>query len=748
MTRSKAHIHSSVGLGILLATGTFLGESAEAQQEAQQTTGAQLEEIIVTASRREETLQNAAVAVTVLDVGALADAGLTGLPELLGFVPGVSVVDSGGNFNSTVYIRGINAVLAAGVATYVDEIPFGSSTVYSNPAPLDGTLLDIDSLNVLKGPQGTLYGASAMGGILKYDTREASLEDWTGSVSADLSDTSGGGLNQLYRVNGNGPVASDSLGVSFTGFWSDADGYIDNVAIPRDGWDDYEYYGGSGSVRWAATDKLEFTLQGLYQNSTQDGLATIQAYYADGETDDDIGDAGEPWFGEYETGEADINPSEFDASMVGLTIDYDFSFGTLTSVTSAQELQYVVTQDFTAAYGPVADFFFPGNAPHSSVIFTGDQGFEKFTQELRLTSLSNDTFEWIVGAYFADEEGHNIQRLDTIPVEDFYFANFPSNYEELSMFATGTYYFTPDFDMSLGIRYADYSNDVELTTIGPLIAPIALTSIDDEVTNYLLNVRWRTGDNTSVYGRIATGYRPGGANFLLLDPGTGEPLTNPFFDADSLTSYEAGVKGTVGDGRLGYDLAAYYIDWQDYQIGIVRGGLQVAGNAEQAVSTGAEASLSFAATDALTLKGILSYTNAELAADEPDLGGTDGEQLPNSPEWQAAFDIDYRFDLGRIPSYAGLSWRYKGDMPVGFPGYTDDDGTEWPPSAPRLTIDGYSMVDLRAGMTFGAVDLSLYVTNLLDEWAYTSFAPTFTGASLGSPTRPRTIGAVARFNFE
>ena len=675
----------------------------------------------------------------------LSDAGLNGLQEVLGFVPGVSVVDSGGNFNNQVYIRGINAVLAAGVATYVDEIPFGSSTVYTTPAPLDGTLLDVNTLDVLKGPQGTLYGASAMGGILKYATRDASLDDWTGSMTADLSNTSGGGMNQLYRVNANGPIA-DSLGVSFTGFWSDAEGYIDNVAIPIDGWDDYEYYGASGSLRWAPTDKLEITVQGLYQNSTQEGLSTIQANFADDMFVPGVG-AGEPWFGEYETGEADINPSEFDASMVGLTVDYDFGFATLTSVTSSQELQFVQSMDFTAIYGPALDELYEDNAPHTSVIFVGDLGFDKLTQELRLTSESNDTFEWIVGAYYTDEEGHNIQRFDVQPPEDFFFANFPSNYDELSAFATGTYYLTPDFDMSLGVRYADYSNDVLLDAIGPLIAPIPQTSIEDEVTNYLFNVRWRTGDNTAIYGRIATGYRPGGANFLLLDPVTQEPLTNPFFEADSLTSYEAGIKGTTQDGRLGYDLAAYYIDWQDYQIGIVRGGLQVAGNADKAVSMGAEASLSYAATDALTFKGMVSYTNAELAADEPELGGADEDQLPNSPEWQSAIDIDYRFNVGELPGYTGLSWRYKGDMPVGFDGYTDGNGTYWPPSSPRVTVDGYNMVDVRAGMTIGPVDVSLYVTNLLDEWAYTNFGSSFLGPSLATPTRPRTVGAVARFNF-
>jgi len=142
---------------LTLAGGLTLAAGAAAQEEESSTA---LEEVIVTASRREEKLQDAAVAVTVLDVNELADSGLTGLPEILPLVPGVSVVDSGGPFNSSVYVRGINATLAAGVVSYVDDIPFGSSTVYSNPTPLDGTLLDLSSLDVLRGPQGTLYGAA------------------------------------------------------------------------------------------------------------------------------------------------------------------------------------------------------------------------------------------------------------------------------------------------------------------------------------------------------------------------------------------------------------------------------------------------------------------------------------------------------------------------------------------------------------------------------------------------------------
>jgi len=734
----------AAAIACTLTGGFMLSTSALAQQDAADEI-LELEEVTVTASRRDESLQDVAISVSVVDVKEYMDAGMTSLSDILPFVPGVSVTGPGGNFGNAVYMRGINAVLAAGVTSYVDDIPIGSSTVYTTPAPLDGTLLDLQNLEVLKGPQGTLYGSSALGGLLKFNTREASLTDWTGSLSADLSDTHGGGLNQLYRVNANGPVVTDTLGVSFTAFWKDKSGYIDNVNIPKKGWDDYEYYGGSGSVRWAATDRLEFTVQGLYQKSTQDGLAQIEANSGDDLLLPGLA-AGQPWYGEYETGQALVNPSEFKADMLGLTIDYQFDWGTLTSVTSTQSENFTQSQDLTVPYAAFADLFFPDSAPHTSAIFTGDLGFDKFTQEVKLASSSNESFEWIVGGFYTKEDGHNSQILNITPPADLFYANFPSNYEELSFYGTGTYYFTPAFDASVGIRYSDYSNDVELQASGPLVAPLPKTSIDDNVTNWLFNLRYRPSDTMSYYARVASGYRPGGANFVLLDA-EGNPITDQFFTPDSLWSYEVGMKGTSADGRFGYDVAAFYIDWQDYQIQVIRGGLSVAANAEKAHSKGIETSLSFAATDSLVFTGSISYIDAELAANEPDLGGVDGEQLPNTPKWQFALDAQYNFDLGSMPAYAGASWRYKDDMPVSFDGYTDSSGMYWPPSGPPLVLDSYSLVDLRAGFTAGKFDFALYVTNLLDEWAYSSFGSSFVSAGLGTPTRPRTIGAVVRWNF-
>jgi iron complex outermembrane receptor protein len=716
-------------------------------QEAQENDSTELEEIIVTASRREESLQDVAIAVAVVDVEEYIKAGLTNLGEILPNVPGVTLVGAGGNFNNTVYVRGINAVLAAGVTSYIDDIPFGSSTVYANSSVLDGTMLDLNNLTVLKGPQGTLYGASALGGLLRYETRKASLDNWTGSVSANLSDTHGGGFNQLYRVNANGPIATDTLGMSFTAFYQDNAGYIDNVTIPQKGIDASEYYGGSGSLRWVPTEKLEFKLQALYQKSTQDGRSTIQAYPAPASAFPEQLPDGSPIYGEYESGENLPNPSEFEAELIGLTISYDFDWAMFTSVTSTQEQSFTQSADLTVPYAFFADIFFPQNAPHSSATFVGSLGSDKITQEMRLVSESNQKFEWIMGAYYTEEEGFNIQDLVLVPDSPLFFANFPSTYEEWSLYGTGTYYFTPDLDASVGVRYADYSNDVQLLAVGPLVAPIPLTTIEDDVTNWLFNLRYRMGDNSALYGRIASGYRPGGANFVLLDP-QGNPLTNEFYEPDQLWSYEVGFKGTSEDGRFGYDVSAFYIDWKDYQINVIIGGLSVAGNADKAVSKGFETSLSYALTDAFTVTSTLAYINAETSVNEPNLGAPEGTQLPDTPEWAGTLGAQYDFSLAGHPAFVGANWQYKGDTPTGFPGYTDNMGTYWAAPAPRVVVDSYNLFDLRAGIDLDAWTLSLYVTNLFDEFGYTNFGPTFTAASLGTPTRPRTIGGQVQWNWD
>lgn len=708
-----------------------------------------IEEVRVTASRREENLQDVAVAVTVLDQEELARGGKTSLPELMKFVPGVTVAQVGANFFNDVYIRGVNATVVAGVGTYVDDIPYNSSTRYAGGgAPVDGTLLDLEYVNVLKGPQGTLYGASAMGGVLQFKTRNPSLQHWSASTSTDLSTTRGGGLNQLYRVAANGPLIEDKLAVGVAGFWKEKTGFIDNVTLGRR-WDDSEYYGGSVSLLAAPVENLTIKALALYQSSKQEGLATIEVNGRDNFPAPGVRQ-GVPIHGSLSTGERTLNPSIFESKLFGITAEYDFGPMTLTSVSSYQEQERVQLLDFTVQFVALADQLFPERAPHTSSTLDGALGWDKVVQELRLTSASNGKFEWILGGYYAKERGFNIQDLVFVPAEPtFYYANFPSDYRETAAFGTVTYFFTPSLDMSAGIRHSSTESSLALDNHGSLlIQAIPLNAIEDQITTYLLNVRYRPTEHMSLYARAASGYRPGGANFLVTNPVTGELLSERAYRPDELWSYEAGVKGSLLGGRFNYDLATFFIDWRDYQIGVTRGGLGVAANADESSSRGAEAALSFMVSDALKLTATLSYIDAKLDVDEPDLGGARGTQLPSSPKWSGALGANYEFMLGSLPAYVGGTWSYTGETPYGFSGFTDRNGVYHGTSNPRYLADSYHLVDLQAGIMKGRYQASVYVKNLFDEYAYSTFTPNATASSLAVPVVPRTVGITLRVNFE
>lgn len=722
-------------LATLLTAEAHAQEVQKANEDKSNATA--LEEVMVTASRREERLQDVAVAVTVLDPQDFTKAGLTSLASVLPFVPGVSVQDSGATYRSDIYIRGINATGAGGVGTYVDDIPYGSSTKDAGGgAPIDSTLLDLENLSVLKGPQGTLYGASAMGGVLKYKTRDPSTSAWSSDISADLSNTRGGDLNQLYRVSANGPLARDVLGVSVTGFWKNKAGYIDNVTIPKEGWDDYEYYGGSANLLFTPTEDLSVKAQALYQKSTQNGFATIPA-----------SNDGVPQFGKFEIGAPTVAPSEFETKLLGLSVNYDFGFAKLTSITSYQDLDQVSHSDLTVPFAGFADQFFPANAPHTSALFTGALGWDRVTQELRLTSVSNTSFEWLAGGFYSREKGYNTQNIDTVPAEPtFFVVDFPSKYVEKAAFATGTYYFTPELDVSVGYRLSDTQNSIQLDATGPLVGTLPQNVYDDRVSTYLLNMRYRPSNRMSFFARAANGFRPAVANFLIADTSTGEFLSDAFVKPDRLWSYEVGVKGRSPEGRLSYEMATFYIDWKDFQVNVSRGGILVATNGKHASSRGAEASLGLSVTEALNLMGTLSYTDAKLDVDDPNVGGSEGDQLPNSAKWTGTLGFNYDFNVGSLPAFFSGTYRYNGEFPVGFDGVTID-GTFHPSASPRYTNDSYDLVDLQLGFTTQRFEVSLYASNLFDEYGYINITTSATGPATAVPLRPRTFGVMLKTHF-
>ena len=516
---------------------------------AQSKEGAVIEEVIVSASRRDEAIQDVPASVTSLDTENFLENGLKSLKDLEGFVPGLTVVSGGSPVDNNVSLRGIVGAGTATVATYVDDVPYGSATPYAGGArlSLDQVLGDIQRLEVIRGPQGTLYGASSLGGLLKYVTKEPSLSEAQGSIVADFSDTEDGGANQTYRAYVTAPLVEDQVGFSLSVFSDSFDGFVDDPIRGIDDIDAYDMTGGDLKVRFDLTDQLTAKLLVMYQEADFDDTALI---FVDANNDPLIDDRSTTNFADTER--------DFEFELYALTVDYEFDWATLTSVSSYQTYQNDTLGDATATFGVSLDLGF-GLPIGTTTAQVGELlDVERFTQEIRLTSNSNKNLEWIVGVYYTDEEADNDQPIVIGGPLSFLGGDIsaPSSYEELALFGSFTYYLNEDFDITLGARYSQNDVAVEVDSLSPLVGSFPSQSTDENVDTYLTTLRYRPSESTSLYARIASGYRPNGANAVPVDPTTGTPLGPTTFDPDEMWSYEVGLKGNVGT-NFDYELAVF-----------------------------------------------------------------------------------------------------------------------------------------------------------------------------------------------
>ncbi len=257
-----------------------------------------------------------------------------------------------------------------------------------------------------------------------------------------------------------------------------------------------------------------------------------------------------------------------------------------------------------------------------------------------------------------------------------------------------TYYFTPKFDATVGMRVSSNDMGVLFSGTGLLAGPaLPKQTVSDEVETYLFNARYRPNDDLSLYVRIADGYRPASANLPLRDPNTGQILSVPFVRSDSLWSYE-----------VGYDVAVYRIKWEDLQVFRSFMGVNVGGNADSDVTAnGVEATLTMQPTRALDLTGTLAYARSELDDDERSVGGLAGEQLPGIPEWTFSLSGNYDFMLGSLDAFVGGGVAYQDERKTSFQG-----GGTIAPANPNFDVDDYVTVDLRTGVRFGRYNFSIY----------------------------------------
>ncbi|MFQ3594790.1 MAG: TonB-dependent receptor [Sphingomonadaceae bacterium] len=750
-----------------------------AETVAESAPAAVADEILVTAQRRQQLIFDVPQSISVVNTVALERQQASSFLDFAALVPGFNVTQTNPG-ESRLILRGVNTQsVGSTVAVYVDDVPYGSSGSLSNGGILAGDFdtFDIDRIEVLRGPQGTLYGSNALGGVLKYVTALPSFDGVAARAQGGIEHTQDGGVGYLATAMANVPL-NDKIAIRASGHYRFFPGVVDALGRNAEGVDDSSSYGGRISLLAQPTDRFSLRLFALLQNIDVDSPASFTANPQTFQPVDPI--TGQPTGGKRLRYERYPELNRVDYRMYSGTMDWDVGFATLTSVTSyAVQDQRQISDISTQAVRDLANAIYAPTAPGTvGLFFQNDIRLEKVTQEVRLQSTESDRFEWLVGGYFTKEDSGLFQRFSPfnlqtgalippagsfgpLTFDQFVFAEITADFRELAIFGSATLYLGDRFDLTVGGRYSDNKQSAvqQVTQLG-MGAPQSGES-SEGVFTWSVAPRFELSDHASVYARIAKGYRPGGPNFIPVGAPPGFPSQ---FNSDTLVSYEIGARAQTPDRRFGIDAAIYHLDWDNILITTVvqtpAGPVGVNGNGQRARSRGFEGTVTLRPTDGLTLLVNAAYTDAKLLDDTvPEGGGVNltgglaGDQLPYTPQLTTNFSADYGWNLSeRAAAYVGLSVRMLGDQLAGFdPAYRAAFGE-------RATVDGYSVLDLRAGVEIANFNIALYARNVTNSYGLVSLGgfpfavpPAIGGNGIplitATSIRPRTFGATVGVSF-
>ena len=676
-------------------------------------------DIVVTASKRTERLREVPMAVSAVTDRKLDQIQATSLSDFILQVPGVNFTQSAQGAG-TLTIRGINAGgVASTVGVYIDEIPFGSSTALVDGAFLAADIdpFDLQRVEVLKGPQGTLYGAGALGGVVNYVTNAPSTAGFSGKVEAGVESVDHGGVGEDVKGVVNVPI-DNQLALRVSGYDQNDPGYIDNPVDHLDQINSSSIYGGRASLLWTPTDKISVRLTAIGQSITDQGGPT-ESIDPNPTGPSDI----RPLFGDLKYVDAipeGLARYQVRYGLYNADLNWDLDWAKLSSSTSYGTLNSTQRFDFTDLAG---DFL------------TDLATTDKFTEEARLASPKSDWLEWQVGVYYTRETGDLDQVLTRSPaggVVDLS-QSLPSTFEEEAVFGDVTYHFTPQIDLQVGGRYA--ANQQTGGQVGESFGtPFNLNgkSNDDDFT-WSVAPRWRPTKDTMVYARFATGYNPGGPNVINVITSPKDTPTE--FGPESLIDYEVGVKTSLFDNRLLLDVDAYHIDWNKIQLLAVVGSVAITANGGTATSNGIEWDATWLPIHGLNLSWGGAYSDAHLTSNAPGVGAVSGEQLPLAPKFTTTLSGDYEFPFfDDHTAFVGATVRYMDQQGAGFiSGFAFN----------QFILPSYTTVDLRAGVNIDKVKLEVFAKNVGDVRAFTGVAQneSVSGGGLQATIiTPRTVG--------
>ena len=696
-----------------------------------------LEEVVITAQKREESLESVPVPVSVLNAPALARQSRFRIQDYASQVPGLTVTPNEFNGSSTIAIRGIISgdVTNPTVGATLDDVALGSSTSIGGGYVVpDLDPSDLARIEILRGPQGTLYGASSIGGLLKYVTADPSTEALSARLEAGANGVnSGGSVGYDSSASLNAPL-SESLAVRGSLSSRASPGYIDNVQARRNDVNGTRIFGGHLAALWRPSDGLTLRLSALYQHNEAFGSSYVTLTRG-------LGDLQQSFLPRTGTVERQL-------SAIVATVNARLGPFDLTSVTGYTANKYVDRLDYSAPNGTFTLAVF--NTPYA--INTDDNTTRKVSEEVRLTSHIGAHLDWLVGGYFTRESSpYTLQLLAADPagnpIARGQLGILSSHYAEWAEFTDLTYHFSDRFDVQLGERASQILQTYREDDSGPLIdylgAPhlIPESAIHAHAFTYLLTPRLRLTPDSMVYVRAASGYRPGGINPAYF-PGIPQN-----FKPDKTENYELGLKAEFLQKHLSIDGSLYHIDWRGIQLSLTdpASGENYFTNGSAAKSEGIELSAELKPANGWRLAGWVTYDNAVLTQVMPRnsaVYGQAGDRLPYGTRFAGNVSWDYQFPLGRLAGSCGATVSYVGQR-VGAFVAAIPDGTPQ-----RQVFPGYTQVDGRAALSQSELwSLELYINNVADRRG-------IIGGGIGTqiPTafeliQPRTIGLTLSHNF-
>jgi outer membrane receptor protein involved in Fe transport len=747
-----------------ITAAVLMSSHALAQSAQQHET---LDEVVVTANKRIQNVQEVASSVSVESGDKLVERGQSQLADYAAYMPGFNVTNLGAPGLTSVSLRGISTGAAtSAVGTYLDDTPMGGSSAWANSATtlLDMLPYDLDRLEVLRGPQGTLYGAGSMGGLIKYVLKAPSTTDYQAKVGAELNTIDGAGrTGHAYLARVSAPVLDNVLGVSLSVFDKVTPGFMTNAYTGEQDTNRAQQYGARLAALWTPTSTVSVKFTGLTQTIEDDDIAvkqyanSVRLPNANGavilQPTDPLPDLTE--------NEAFESPYVQRLNYYAATVDWDAGLFNVVSATSWSSQRSSATENFTEALGPILPLI-GGTAPGLARI-DYDFGLDKFTQEFRLVSPTGKTFEWLAGVFVTHENSFNNQagrafNFNYTPMTSlayppgFFDAQLPELYDEYAAFGDATWNVTDQFSVSAGARYAH--NDQNWNAVvapGPLVNEIGLIHVGthEGVATWMANAEYRFYKDTMTYARVATGYRPGGPN----SPLAGIP---PSVGADRLINYELGLKSTFLEHKAQVDAAVYRIDWTDIQLNATTNNLTYVANGGKAISQGVEFAGIYFPVSQLTLGLNAAYTDAHLTSVIPAASYLlTGYQLPDVPKESASLTVDYSVPLSS--SWTGLvggGYRYI--------------GKEWlaavesasPSTTPTVEAPAYSVVDLNGSARNEHLTIKAYVRNLANKRAIVGGASSGIGQGLTQTNaetgvsqvfatfiQPRTVGVGVDYTF-